>query len=39
MVDQELLLLEALSRGLDTMATVVRQMEDEERAYLSGRFN
>ena len=39
MVDQELLMLEALSRGLDTIATVARQMEDEERAYLSGRFN
>ncbi|MCY3738966.1 MAG: peptidyl-prolyl cis-trans isomerase [Gemmatimonadaceae bacterium] len=39
MVDQELLLLEARNRGLDTTTALVRQMEDEERAYLSGRFN
>ena len=39
MVDQELLLLEARNRGLDTTAALVRQMEDGERAYLSGRFN
>ena len=38
-IDQELLLLEARNRGLDTTAALVRQMEDEERAWLSGRFN
>ena len=37
-IDQELLLLEARSRGLGTTATLVRQMEDEERAWLSVLF-
>ena len=38
MIDQELLLLEARSRGLDTTAAMDRQMEEAERAWLSRRF-
>lgn len=38
LVDQELLLLEARSRGLDTAAVLAGQMEDAERAWLSGRY-
>ena len=37
-IDQELLLLEARSRGLDTTSLLARQMEDEERAWLSRRY-
>ena len=37
-IDQELLLLDARSRGLDTTAALARQMEDGERAYLSRRY-
>ena len=38
LVDQELLLLEARSRGLDTTSALARQMEDAERAWLSRRY-
>ena len=38
MVDQELLLLEARSRGLDTAAALVQQMEDAVRRRLSMRY-
>ena len=38
MVDQELLLLEARSRGLDTTAALVQQMEDAVRRRLSVRY-
>ena len=38
MIDQELLLLEAKNRGLDTTATLVQQMEDAVRRRLALRY-
>jgi len=38
MVDREMLLLEARARGLDTDATVIRQLEAAQRQHLSQRY-